>query len=362
MAASFPASVWAGYTVVDLVSFWNQATANPISEEIVALEEFLIDTVRANGVTLIGPASGGPLAPTWRAMVGTDVPEATDIARGTIETASDAETATGSATDRALTPANLRSDLPLVPAALKGVRLDNSGVLIMPNNGRYEYVALASNTFNNLTTYSATSGHQWTLAFRKSHQNTAGNTTTVTGESLGNITWDGNDGSGFTEGAYIEAAQNGAAGVNTPADIVFYTSDGTGAPDEALRITKDQDLQITEGRNIGIGISSERIEVYNAGVIAMMGASVGVGTTSEFGSGAGVIGIANAGTNPSGAPTGGFVLWSQSGRAKIRENVGNKFIVQAGTANKIVAAAPYANDGYVELTISGSTHRFMTTA
>lgn len=287
--ADFPGSVWAGYGGLgDLVDFFTAARANDISDEVVALEDYFITTTRADSTALLGPASGGPSVPTWRVFVGADIPIATDALRGTVEFATGAETITGASSVLCVTPGGLLSALPAVPAAGVGVQLDGSGNLIMPDDGRTEHVGTAGNLFNNLTMYSATNGHQWTQAFRKSHQNTAGHTVTVTGENLGNITWDGNDGSAFTEAAYIEAVQNGAAGVNTPADLVFYASDGTGAPGEALRITKDghlvmaagNDINLANGQSVGIDSSNERIEFYTAGHIAMQGATIVIGSAT----------------------------------------------------------------------------------
>jgi hypothetical protein len=51
-------------------------------------------------------------------------------------------------------------------------------------------------------------------------------------------------------------------------------------------------------------------------------ANVGVGTHSEFGSGAGVIGIANATTVPTANPTGGGVFYVQAGALKYRGSSG----------------------------------------
>jgi hypothetical protein len=53
---------------------------------------------------------------------------------GIIELATNAETQTGTATDRAVTPAGLRSDIPATPTASRGVRLDGSGDLVLPGN------------------------------------------------------------------------------------------------------------------------------------------------------------------------------------------------------------------------------------
>lgn len=50
--------------------------------------------------------------------------------------------------------------------------------------------------------------------------------------------------------------------------------------------------------------------------------NMGINTTAQFGSGAGVIGIANATTNPSTNPTGGGVLYSDAGALKWRGSSG----------------------------------------
>lgn len=56
----------------------------------------------------------------------------------------------------------------------------------------------------------------------------------------------------------------------------------------------------------------------------------GLGTINQFGSGVGVIGIANAGTNPSTNPTGGGVLYSDGGAGKWRGSSGT--VTTFGTA------------------------------
>jgi hypothetical protein len=61
--------------------------------------------------------------------------------------------------------------------------------------------------------------------------------------------------------------------------------------------------------------------------------NIGINTTSQFGSGAGVIGLANAGTNPSSNPTGGGVLYADSGALKWRGS--------SGTTTTIANAEPH---------------------
>jgi hypothetical protein len=52
------------------------------------------------------------------------------------------------------------------------------------------------------------------------------------------------------------------------------------------------------------------------------GGNVGVATVNQFGGGLGVIGIANAATNPSSSPTGGGVLYVDAGALKYRGSGG----------------------------------------
>jgi hypothetical protein len=67
------------------------------------------------------------------------------------------------------------------------------------------------------------------------------------------------------------------------------------------------------------------------------------------------------GTAPSGVLTNGVQIYSSSARAMIYEDT-SRFIVQAAASTKTTSGAPFTNDGYVSLTINGTTHKFMTTA
>jgi hypothetical protein len=86
---------------------------------------------------------------------------------------------------------------------------------------------LAGDTTINGTCYSDTGGNEISINFRKSNQDTEGNTATATGDRLGSILWNGNSGSGFTPASRIRSAQLGSASTQTPAEIKFETSDGT---------------------------------------------------------------------------------------------------------------------------------------
>jgi hypothetical protein len=92
------------------------------------------------------------------------------------------------------------------------------------------------------------------------------------------------------------------------------------------------------------------------------GNNFALGSSPSYGSGVGVIFIANAGTDSAENPTGGVVHQSKSGRAMIMETDGVlSYLVKAVSATKVTAAAPYTNDGYVEVVINGTTLKFMTT-
>jgi len=72
--------------------------------------------------------------------------------------------------------------------------------------------------------------------------------------------------------------------------------------------------------------TSVSVFINNASPILYAQASsgnVGIGTTSQFGSGIGVVGLANAGTVPSTNPTGGGVLYAEAGALKWRGSSGS---------------------------------------
>ncbi len=67
--------------------------------------------------------------------------------------------------------------------------------------------------------------------------------------------------------------------------------------------------------NVVGGSMTEKLRVTSSG-------NLGINTPNQFGSGVGVIGILNAGTNPSGNPTGGGVIYCDGGALKYRGSGG----------------------------------------
>ncbi len=93
------------------------------------------------------------------------------------------------------------------------------------------------------------------------------------------------------------------------------TLNTTGAPDVlTMDITNTASDAATGLMNLKVGGTSQ--------FFVRIDGNVGLNTTSEFGSGAGVVGIANAGTNPSTNPAGGGVLYSDGGAGKWRGSSG----------------------------------------
>jgi hypothetical protein len=100
-----------------------------------------------------------------------------------------------------------------------------------------------------LVNYSA-SGYAPVLTFGLSGSNTAGtNTLVASGDRMGVITFNGNDGTNFEEGARIEAQVDGTPGANDmPGRLVFSTTaNGSSTPTEQLRITSDRYVRLASG-------------------------------------------------------------------------------------------------------------------
>ena len=88
-----------------------------------------------------------------------------------------------------------------------------------------------------------TSGGRLLLAHQRSGA-VGGNTILNSGDEIGVITFQGNDGGQFVESASISAQVDGTPGADDmPGRIVFSTTaDGAASPTERMRITSDGDF------------------------------------------------------------------------------------------------------------------------
>lgn len=69
------------------------------------------------------------------------------------------------------------------------------------------------------------------------------------------------------------------------------------------------------------------------------------------------------GTAPAGTLTNGISIYSSGGYAYVMDAAGGTgLIVKAANATKTTAGAPYTNDGYITVTIGGTSVKVMTTA
>jgi hypothetical protein len=85
-----------------------------------------------------------------------------------------------------------------------------------------------------------------------------GNTLITDGDDLGLISFQGNDGSEFVEGARISAIVDGTSGANDlPTRLVFSTTlDGQSAPTGRMTITNTGQVNITPNNTVGLRIDS----------------------------------------------------------------------------------------------------------
>lgn len=134
------------------------------------------------------------------------------------------------------------------------------------------------------------------------------------------------------------------------ANIGFYPNNGTESFRTSSSIAVDcgaslgSKLNLYRGLNYGIGIQSSLMQLYvpstseriglgygSSGsfteIFSLSGNNLGLRTTSQFGSGQGVFGIANATTAPTTNPTGGGVLYAEGGALKWRGSSGTVTII-----------------------------------
>ncbi len=127
-------------------------------------------------------------------------------------------------------------------------------------------------------------------------------------------------GTGVSSIARISAGLNGSGSISNVATLEFDILSGGSVPQissiSALYNGSAYALNVN-----GIGA----LALQSGGTTVMYidsSQNVGFRTTSQFGSGTGVIGIANCSAAPSGTPTGGGVLYTESGALKYKGSSG----------------------------------------
>jgi hypothetical protein len=164
-------------------------------------------------------------------------------------------------------------------------RIDSSGRLLVGtstfaqtntySNAQKINVAGSAGAGIQLQGYSA---DQFNLAidFSKSRGASVGTNTIVqNADSLGNLIFNGYDGSAYKQAVKIEAFVDGTPGANDmPGRLVFsVTADGSASPTEALRISNNRAITVSDGGNVVLGTTtgtkigtatSQKIGFYNA--------------------------------------------------------------------------------------------------
>jgi len=127
---------------------------------------------------------------------------------------------------------------------------NSSGVSL---NGLTNFLSVSSTTYNlfDISRFSDNAFGPNFYLVKSRNASVGGNTIVANGDNLGNITWVGANGTGFTDAANIRAEVDGTPGASNdmPGRLVFSTTaDGSGSTTERMRITS--------GGNVGIGTSS----------------------------------------------------------------------------------------------------------
>jgi hypothetical protein len=153
--------------------------------------------------------------------------------------------------------------------ATERTRIDSSGRLLVGTSTAFGQGLLQVNNSASIGSYFA-SPFANAFYFVKSRSATAGQVTVVqSGDELGQVLFQGTDGTTNITAAGILAAVDGTPGTNDmPGRLVFSTTaDGASSPTEAMRITSSQNIRITTTAE-GSGLTTGRMRlVGNAGGI-----------------------------------------------------------------------------------------------
>jgi len=151
-------------------------------------------------------------------------------------------------------------------------RIDSSGKLLVgTSSARANFYNSTATTYLQVegTNYeeaglaiicnNASAGEVSTLNFAKSNGSSVGsNTLVASGDNLGYMSFQGNDGSEFVEAANIKAQVDGTPGASDmPGRLVFsVTADNASSPTEALRISNDRSITVSDGGDVVLGTTT----------------------------------------------------------------------------------------------------------
>jgi hypothetical protein len=162
---------------------------------------------------------------------------------------------------------------------LERARIDSSGRLLVGTSSAVTTLISAGLQVQSTGANAYTSIGRWDnntanpgLIFNKSRGGSVGALGIVqSGDSLGEITFTGDDGSAFVSAARIQVQVDGTPGTNDmPGSLAFSTTaDGAATPTERLRITSAGVLQVADAGNIAVGTTT--------------GTKIGTATTQKLG-------------------------------------------------------------------------------
>ena len=211
----------------------------------------------------------------------------------------------------------------------------------------------------NITCNNASDGDSGVISLNKSGGATVGSNTIVSsGERLGSIRFQGNDGTNFQDAAYVLAEVDGTPGANDmPGRLVFSTTaDGAASPTERMRIKANGDVSIVTG-NLIIGTAGKGIDFSADGNAAGMTSELlddyEEGTWTPT-----VLGSTTAGTG------------TYTSRSGIYTKIGNTvyflldYILSAhtGTGDTIISGLPFTSGSSYYVNIVASANNLSLTA
>ncbi len=172
----------------------------------------------------------------------------------------------------------------LAGATTERMRIDSSGRLLVgtstarsnlgggAQSARLQIEGTTGDTARISQIQNANSSNAIQYIFAKSRGTTVGSNTIVqSGDGIGQLSFEGSDGTNFVQAASITGAVDGTPGANDmPGRLVFSTTaDGASSSTERLRITSAGVLQIADAGNIAVGTTT--------------GTKIGTATTQKLG-------------------------------------------------------------------------------